>query len=64
MKCPHCHAEVNEGKFCSNCSKPLNPKWYQKNSPITIILMLLAFAFLAICVYFSVSMGLLFKAFN
>lgn len=30
MICPHCKREVPDGNFCSNCSKPLHPKWYQK----------------------------------
>ena len=29
-------------------------KWYQKNSPLTVVIMLLAFAFLGFAVYFFV----------
>lgn len=47
--CPHCLCEVADGNFCPKCSKPLHPKWYQKNSPLTIIIMLLSFVFLAFC---------------
>ena len=55
--CPFCKREVVDGEFCSNCSKPLRPKWYQKNSPLTIGLMILGFAFCAFCVYLAVLIG-------
>ena len=58
MKCPFCKQEVEDANFCSNCSKPLYPKWYQKNSVGTIILMIVGFVFLAFCVYYAVLNGL------
>ena len=58
MICPHCHQEVQDGKFCSNCSKPLQPKWYQKNSPLTIGIMIASIIFFILCLYFAMGMGL------
>lgn len=58
MICPHCKKEVPDGKFCSNCYKPLYPKWYQKNSPLTIGIMIASLIFLAFCIIYAVNMGL------
>ena len=57
MKCPFCHQEVSDGKFCSNCSKPLYPKWYQKNSPLTITIMIVSIIFFIGCLCFSMSIS-------
>ena len=57
MKCPFCHEEVSDGKFCSNCSKPLHPKWYQKNSPLTVTIMIVSIIFFIGCLCFSMSIS-------
>ena len=48
--CPFCKKEVEDARYCSNCSKPLHPKWYQKNSLATITIMIFAVIFLIVCV--------------
>lgn len=63
MICPHCKREVSDGNFCSNCSKPLHPKWYQKNTKTSIVIMIASLIFMIICIAYSfhvidASMGL------
>lgn len=49
--CPFCKREVVDDDFCPKCSKPLHPKWYQKNSPLTVVIMILALVFLIACIW-------------
>lgn len=58
MICPKCKNEISDkSKFCNHCGTVLNKKWYQKNSPITIILMILALCFLAVAIFVFLSSG-------
>lgn len=56
MQCPKCKTELPEGSVaCSSCGANLNKKWYQKNSPLTVVIMILALCFLGFAVWFFVS---------
>lgn len=52
--CKKCGAELS-GKFCPNCGavNPRTAKWYQKNSPLTVTILILSLLFLIGCIYFS-----------
>lgn len=58
MLCPKCKSELLEGSAtCEKCGAVLNKKWYQKNSPLTIAIMIIAFCFLGFAIWFFVSSG-------
>lgn len=58
MLCSKCNSEIPEGnQFCGKCGAVANKKWYQKNSPLTIVIMIVALAFLFFAVFFFVSSG-------
>ena len=58
MLCNKCHTEIpDNSKFCNHCGNVMQKKWYQKNSPLTITIMIVAFAFLIGAVIFFVNGG-------
>lgn len=56
MRCPFCNNQTPNGKFCLHCGKPLHPKWYQKNSPLTILILIGSLVFLGWVIFTIVSM--------
>lgn len=58
MLCNKCQNEIpNNSKFCNNCGNVIQKRWYQKNSPLTITIMIVAFIFLIGAVIFFVNDG-------
>lgn len=47
--CPNCLSDVSDGRLCPKCSRPLHPKWYQKNSVFTVAIMILSIIFMLCC---------------
>ncbi len=58
MICNKCHTEIpDNSKFCNHCGNIIQKKWYQKNSPLTITIMIVALIFLICAVIFFVYGG-------
>ena len=54
MLCPKCKNKVlGGGSVCSHCGYNMQRKWYQKNSPLTIMIMIGALIFLGFAIWFS-----------
>lgn len=53
MLCPKCKNKLTSTMdSCPVCGTPISRKWYQKNSPVTIVIMIAALAFLAVAIFF------------